>query len=290
MSKGIVECSAGLVRAEVDIFEALARKGWNGGGLDELLEKGKDFFANETDSDAHPNHGAKIFSILPQNRSILAHDAGDGLGPHRPAHGRSDSLLVDGLPYQSLAGAMSGRDTDVNSIFSERDVSTGILNRPRGVRPFSPTPGESVEDPLNNIVVTAPAPVMSLLISKHMPEGEDREANAEDESVSTKTVIPIFTTLESPMTPVEEESGEVTPKFGDSDTPIRSVEREPSQELERESGLGAPQSEAGYGAPSEAGSGFGAPSEAGTTTRTHSQSGERGERRWSVTDDGLVSN
>jgi hypothetical protein len=159
MSKGIVDCSAGLVRAEVDIFEALARKGWNGGGLDDLLEKGKDFFANETDSDPHPNHGAKIFSILPQNRSILAHDQGDGHGPGRIGHNRSDSLLVDGMPYQSLAGAVSGsRDTDVNSLFSERDISTsGLLNRPRGARPFSPIPGESLEDPLNDFI--APQPI-----------------------------------------------------------------------------------------------------------------------------------
>lgn len=153
MSKGIVECGAGLVRAEVDIFEALARKGWNGGGLDELLEKGRDLFANETEThDAHPNLGAKIFSILPQNRSILAGDTGDNGRPSAINHKRSDSLLVDGLPYRSLAGAMSsGRDIDATSIFSERDTSTtGILNRSRGVRPFSPTPGERVRDPLED--------------------------------------------------------------------------------------------------------------------------------------------
>ncbi|PMD60808.1 uncharacterized protein K444DRAFT_496873, partial [Hyaloscypha bicolor E] len=144
MSMGIVECCAGLVRAEVDIFEALARKGWSGGGLDELLEKGRDLFANEDGSGHdHPNHGAKIFSILPQNRSILAGpDTGEGLGVK---HQRSDSLLVDGAGthYQSLAGAVA-RDTDVNSLWSERGNShmntSGVLNRPRGVRPFSPTP------------------------------------------------------------------------------------------------------------------------------------------------------
>ncbi|KAF8864906.1 hypothetical protein BDZ45DRAFT_574549, partial [Acephala macrosclerotiorum] len=139
MSQGIVECSAGLVRAEVDIFEALARKGWNGGGLDELLEKGRDLFANEESGavDAHPNHGAKIFSILPQNRSILTSgDSGEGLQPGKLVHhSRSDSLLVEGMPYQSLTGAVSGpRDTDVMSIFSETNVpSSGILNKSRGV-------------------------------------------------------------------------------------------------------------------------------------------------------------
>lgn len=178
MSKGIVECSAGLVRAEVDIFEALARKGWNGGGLDELLEKGKDLFANENEGqDAHPNHGAKIFSILPQHRSILASDE---VGGHSGiANTRSDSLLVDGVPYQSLTGAVSKRDTDVNSIFSERESTVGILNRSRGVRPFSPTPGERVRDPLEDW-----KPSGALQSSK--------VAEEEEEARSANTVVQII--------------------------------------------------------------------------------------------------
>lgn len=146
----IVECSAGLVRAEVDIFEALARKGWNGGGLDDLLEKGKDLFSND---DVPSSHAAdtEIFSILPQ-KSILAdspspHDSAGGAGTN---HKRTDSLLGDSLHYQSLTGAVSStvHDGDVTSVFSERDAnpSTGILNRSRGVRPFSPPPADRVPD------------------------------------------------------------------------------------------------------------------------------------------------
>jgi len=136
-STKIVEASSSLVRAEMDIFEALARKGWNGGGLDELLEKGKDLFANDAEGNGNPEH-SKIFSILPQ-KSILADTSHDGSGGGRPAHTRNDSLLVDDERYQSLAGAVSGNDVgDTGSIFSELDV--GILNRPRGVRPFSPPP------------------------------------------------------------------------------------------------------------------------------------------------------
>lgn len=148
----IVDCSAGLVRAEVDIFEALARKGWNGGGLDELLEKGRDLFANDESASHGANHGAQIFSILPQ-KSILVDTPHDGramslAGSARPEHTRSDSLLVDGdSRYQSLAGAVS-KDGDVASIFSEQGTSTtGILNRSRGVRPFSPPPMDRVKDP-----------------------------------------------------------------------------------------------------------------------------------------------
>ncbi|CAG8974067.1 hypothetical protein HYALB_00009569 [Hymenoscyphus albidus] len=170
MSLGILECSAGLVRAEVDIFEALARKGWTGGGLDELLERGRDLFANEVDGNEHANSQSKIFSILP-NKSILPDPNQDShtSRPHLRAndHARSDSLLVDGQGYQSLAGAVSAndrKDSDMRSIFSEggtnwsRTDSTGILNRSRGVRPFSPPPRdrEPVKDCENPLDLPKP--------------------------------------------------------------------------------------------------------------------------------------
>ncbi|KAK0633596.1 hypothetical protein B0T14DRAFT_407535, partial [Immersiella caudata] len=153
----IVEASCSLVRAEVDIFESLARKGWTGGGLEDVLEKGVDLFASEepvsvggrgvTSADGTGQvvsgvgggEGSKLFSILPP-KSILADSASDG------SHNRADSLLVDTERYQSLAGAVSEpaslvarererteRDRDADSVFSE-------FNRPRGVRPFSPQP------------------------------------------------------------------------------------------------------------------------------------------------------
>lgn len=74
----IVEASCSLVRAEVDIFESLARKGWSGGGLEDILERGQDLFAPDEDgvgafAAANLNVGddAKLFSILPP-KSILA--------------------------------------------------------------------------------------------------------------------------------------------------------------------------------------------------------------------------
>jgi len=157
-STKIVEASSSLVRAEVDIFEALARKGWSGGGLEDLLERGKDLFApNEADLSHSMNDNSKIFSILPQ-KSILAGvgdvSAGGGLDGV-PQHKRSDSLLVDEERYQSLGAVVEGRgqEGDNRSIFSERNVPTeGILNRSRGVRPFSPPPMDrvAVEDPLES--------------------------------------------------------------------------------------------------------------------------------------------
>jgi len=129
-SSKIMDASCSLVRAEVDIFESLARKGWSGGGLEDLLEKGQDLFA----ADDAANGGtaaetAKLFSILPP-KSILADTASDS---GRPEANRVDSLLADPDRYQSLAGLASdpGRGrTDTDSMF----------NQPRGARPFSPQP------------------------------------------------------------------------------------------------------------------------------------------------------
>ncbi|KAL0937475.1 protein ivy1 [Colletotrichum truncatum] len=142
----ILEASCSLVRAEVDIFESLARKGWSGGGLDELLEKGADLFASDEVTDFHhasigavggSAETAKLFSILPP-KSILADAASDVTRPG--GHARGDSLLSDSDRYQSLAAVASPglgeqHDNDTDSIFSETN-----FNRSRGVRPFSPQP------------------------------------------------------------------------------------------------------------------------------------------------------
>ncbi|KAK8122251.1 phospholipid-binding protein [Apiospora sp. TS-2023a] len=144
----ILDASCSLVRAEVDIFESLARKGWSGGGLDELLEKGRDLFASEDDAlvgagivgtpGAHNGvDGAKLFSILPPKSILQQGDSESDSGPRSGksrGHGRADSLLVDTDRYQSLAGAVTERERgDNESIFSE-------FNQSRGVRPFSPQP------------------------------------------------------------------------------------------------------------------------------------------------------
>ncbi|KAK0387673.1 hypothetical protein NLU13_3918 [Sarocladium strictum] len=141
-SARIVEASCSLVRAEVDIFESLARKGWTGGGLEDLLEKGQDLFATEHNLGNHGASGVvghssgettKLFSILPP-KSILADSASDTSRPGI-THTRSDSLLVDNERYQSLTTVASAiRPGDAESVFS------ADFNRPRGARPFSPQP------------------------------------------------------------------------------------------------------------------------------------------------------
>jgi hypothetical protein len=174
-SMKIVESCSSLVRAEVDIFEALARKGWSGGGLDDLLDRGVDLFANEPETGLSDN-GSKLFSILPQ-KSILADATSDQASGNRPLYNRNDSLLDDGDRYQSLAGAVSNidRNDDAASIFSER--TRGNFNQSRGARPFSPPPLirnkvtlDTVEDikaagPVNDSVSTNTA-VRELLVGE----------------------------------------------------------------------------------------------------------------------------
>ncbi|KAL7925775.1 hypothetical protein ACQKWADRAFT_282955 [Trichoderma austrokoningii] len=131
----IVDASCSLVRAEVDIFESLARKGWSGGGLDDVLEKGQDLFAIEDDpfhgagtSGGGGGEGVKLFSILPP-KSILADTASEP---------RSESLLADGERYQSLAATAA--DAKPTSTADSESVFSVDFNRPRNARPFSPQP------------------------------------------------------------------------------------------------------------------------------------------------------
>ncbi|OAA79196.1 IRSp53/MIM-like protein [Akanthomyces lecanii RCEF 1005] len=139
-SSRIVDASCSLVRAEVDIFESLAKKGWTGGGLEDLLEKGQDLFATDTDTGHHSGgvlggggtgDGVKLFSILPP-KSILPDTISD---PSRGGHARSDSLLTDPERYQSLTAlASDARAPDLEG------PPSADFNKPRNARPFSPQP------------------------------------------------------------------------------------------------------------------------------------------------------
>jgi len=153
-SARIVDASCSLVRAEVDIFESLARKGWTGGGLEDVLEKGVDLFANDED-DGHLHHGgialgmgmtsgkgggggvgvgdeesSKLFSILPP-KSILADSSsggggGNGSGSDTLRLNRADSLLAmgDNDRYQSLAGVVSDHHSAVAAVVGAGKLAT----------------------------------------------------------------------------------------------------------------------------------------------------------------------
>ncbi|KAM4063844.1 Phospholipid-binding protein [Hirsutella rhossiliensis] len=162
-SARIVDASCSLVRAEVDIFESLARKGWTGGGLDDLLDRGQDLFANDDAGGAGANAAdpAKLFSILPP-KSILADSASDA---SRLDHDRADGLLpaddhggdrprsfaasatastagtdtTDATSSTSSAGTITAAGTAAAASTPDSVVSPEP-SKPRHPRPFSPQP------------------------------------------------------------------------------------------------------------------------------------------------------
>jgi len=77
-SNRVIDCAALVVRAEVEIFEKVAQKGWDGagGGLDDLIARAQDPFAPEACGDDAGNGAGALFSILPAH-SILP-------SPHSP--------------------------------------------------------------------------------------------------------------------------------------------------------------------------------------------------------------
>lgn len=201
----IVDASCSLVRAEVDIFESLARKGWTGGGLEDVLEKGVDLFANEdpvavgTRGITGESHGGgtgtgggELFSILPPKSILLA-------DPGTTDHPRTESLLAGLDRYQSLASAMSmsdpgrtnsapvgaaaARDRDADSVFSE-------FNRSRGVRPFSPQPQPLRLNPealLGGLERDSPEAAPLLLGTQE--ELQQRRRQDEDEAIVESSAI-----------------------------------------------------------------------------------------------------
>jgi hypothetical protein len=185
-SARILDATCSLVRAEVDIFESLARKGWSGGGLDDLLEKGTDLFATDEDPGGAGGQGggaepSKLFSILPP-KSILADSASDsGVAA---AHGRADSLGAGIVPYQSLSGALSEPrlQGDADSVFSE-------LNRPRITRPFSPPPiPVDSEDVLGGGALAGGSSSATVKASSSgLPAGEEEEEHPWKDEGAGKT-------------------------------------------------------------------------------------------------------
>lgn len=54
-SLNILSYAASVVRAEVEIYEGIARKGWSGGGLDDLISAGSDPFGPSEEEDGEGN-------------------------------------------------------------------------------------------------------------------------------------------------------------------------------------------------------------------------------------------
>lgn len=117
----ILDYSALVVRAEIEVFEKIAQKGWDSsGGLEELMTRAADPF--NTGYGNNPGDNGEIFSILP-TESILPSPHG-ALSRAGSISGTSGNTATEGK-YQSLSAALSQNgdfedydDEDANSIFS----------------------------------------------------------------------------------------------------------------------------------------------------------------------------
>jgi hypothetical protein len=148
-SERILDYSALVVRAEIEVFEKVAQKGWDasGAGLDDLIARAADPFASHYGCG---NGGdGDIFSILP-SESILP-------SPHG-ALSRANSISAAGGgsasegKYLSLSAALSQNgdyeeydDEDENSIFS-------------GGFSSNPHPGPSTKGNSTTLPVFSPPP------------------------------------------------------------------------------------------------------------------------------------
>ena len=176
-SARVLDASCSLVRAEVDIFESLARKGWSGGGLDLLLENGRDLFAPDDDADLPPpgltggpaaaaksataaaaSDGARLFSILPP-KSILADTASDRTRPSGGGAGRSTSTggaagaggsgsAHNGRADSLLMGSDAGGDR-YQSLLGAVDVDPDDLDRGRSTAAATDADSDSIFSDLN---------------------------------------------------------------------------------------------------------------------------------------------
>lgn len=185
MSVRIVDASCSLVRAEVDIFESLARKGWAGGGLDDLLDRGRDLFAADDAAAAKPADPAKLFSILPP-KSILADSASD---PARPDH---DALVPSDLhlfaPGSASSAGTAGASTSATVVPS--DPAMRPPPRPFSPQPIRRVPTDVTFDTLGALAFPAPAPprldlrdawAKAALADEGEERADERAAQAADE-------------------------------------------------------------------------------------------------------------
>ena len=128
MSGTVSQASRNLVRAEVDILDALARKGWPGGGLDVVLDGAVDLFSrdgDDYDDDSYENGGG-VPSIL----GGMTNGSGRNSSSHAVVSG-AGGILGSGLDSlhlgpQPLLSGSSGDDEDDDEDDDERTARIAV--------------------------------------------------------------------------------------------------------------------------------------------------------------------
>ncbi|CAK7204292.1 hypothetical protein SEUCBS139899_007047 [Sporothrix eucalyptigena] len=126
MSGTVSQASRNLVRAEVDILDSLARKGWPGGGLDVVLDGAVDLFSRDAydDDDGIGGSGGILLGGTTNGTGII------GSSSHAVVSG-AGGILGSGVgdsgfgPKPLLAGAGGGASLSISSASIDDDMVDG---------------------------------------------------------------------------------------------------------------------------------------------------------------------
>lgn len=151
-SEKVLSSASLFVRAETEIFESVAKKGWSGGGLEAILSSAKDW------STADETQETGIFSILP-HRSILAYPQSPRMEIERPRslneafsdteyfmEDDATSIFSSTQPIASIDGVMadSGSGRYYNGVTPTQSPSKV---RKKGTSPESELMGKENNEP-----------------------------------------------------------------------------------------------------------------------------------------------
>ncbi|KAK9321267.1 hypothetical protein V1517DRAFT_327004 [Lipomyces orientalis] len=136
ISAKILKQATGIVRAEVEIFEGIARKGWTGEGLDDILSNSIDPFAPEEKEESNE----ETFTVLPHESSIPPTlEDGAVTEPITPADGVEAG---DEEPTESSANAAPVVIEKANGVVEESAAVSQESKSEEEVKPEGEKDGE----------------------------------------------------------------------------------------------------------------------------------------------------
>lgn len=153
-----------IVRAQVEIYEGIARKGWSGGGLDDLISECPDPFVQEDDNELDNERNNEL-NILNFTKINLNNDDGE---ENRGA-GAVDTVLEEDEPQESSA---------------QRQVTNDEINQ----TPFIKSVPNSIKEDNESIVHSTPTKPRTAMANE-----QANDSYADDNSFS----LPIITSRHS---------------------------------------------------------------------------------------------
>ncbi|CCH42930.1 hypothetical protein BN7_2476 [Wickerhamomyces ciferrii] len=178
-SQNILKQVGSIVRAQVEIYEGIARKGWSGGGLDELLAGCPDPFTNEDDDDDYDNgrysnngnddnddnndnNDNKLeepqYEDNDNDNDDIDDDDDDTIGPIPQLKPQSLSSTTNGLFIQSKSSTSNPTLSHSTSTKSfEKTLNSNDVLHSSTPRQFSPEPN-NIDDSFDDNSFSLPLP------------------------------------------------------------------------------------------------------------------------------------